>query len=628
MDHQDKTPEKLFTEFPAITTEEWKNKIIKDLKGADYNKKLVWRTTEGFQVDPFYRKEDLDKLDHLDVLPGNFPFVRGEKTSDNNWNIRQDIKVEELSEANKKALDVLMKGITSLGFILPETKPDEKDIEDLLENVFADLVELNFKTDGYSIQLLEIIDKLAKKYNRDLDKICGSVDYDPLKRLLLNGDFPGTEKEAFDHAVRLIQKAAHLPNMKVITVNGDVYKNSGASIVEELAFTLAHANEYLAQLTDRGMSINKIAPRFRFNLAVGSNYFMEIAKLRAARILWAHITNAYGPEHTDITRMNIHTFSSDWNKTLYDPHVNMLRTTTEAMSAIIGGTDSLTLKGFNEAYQSTDEFSERIARNQQLLLKEESYLDKVIDPAGGSYYIENLTNSIANDAWKLFLEIDEQGGFVESLKAGMIQARINNSANQKDMDIATRRISILGTNQFPAVDEKIDKGLENSFFEKDKQTDENAMIETLKPYRGAQAFEKLRYQTDVYARTNKRPSVFMLTYGNLAMRRARAQFSGNFFACAGYEIIDNNGFPSAEEGVHAAIERKADIIVLCSSDDEYAELAPAVSELVRGKALVVVAGYPKDHIDDLKAKGIQNFIHIRSNVLETLNEFQSLLGIE
>ena len=623
-DQDSKKNEKLFRDFPPVSTEAWKEKIIKDLKGADYDKKLVWKTGEGFEVQPFYRSEDLE---NLDVFPGDFPYARSNKKNNNDWLVRQDIKVNDIQVANKKALDILMKGITSLGFVLPEKKPTEKEIEDMLENIFADSVELNYLAGEYQLEVVKIINNLVRKYNRDLEKIKGSVDYDPIGDLLLRGKFRKGENLAFANISDLLKEAKHLPNFHLVSIQAIIYKNAGASLVEELAFALAHGNEYLKKMIDLGHDVNELAPRIKFNFGLGSNYFLEIAKIRAARILWAHIVNAYGPDKPETTRMFIHAENSDWNKTLYDNYVNMLRTTTEAMSGSIAGIDSMTVKGFNSIYEDTTDFSERIARNQQLILKEESYFDKVVDPAAGSYYIENLTQSVSEEAWKIFLEMDDEGGFLQSLKNGYVQDKIKNSVREKDIAIATRKISVLGTNQYPGFDEKIEKEMDESLFEPLDLTENDAIIESLKPYRGSQSFEKVRYATDKFSLKNKRPSVFLLTYGNLAMRRARAQFSGNFFACAGFKIIDNNGFSSASEGVKAARKANADIVVLCSLDEEYAQLAPEAKELLGSEKILVVAGYPKNIMEDLKARGISNFIHIKSNVLETLRKFQKELKI-
>jgi methylmalonyl-CoA mutase len=624
----DQKREKLFSEFPTVSTKEWEDLLIKDLKGADYDKKLKWKTREGFTIKPYYRSEDLEKISWRDELPAVFPFTRSNNISSNDWYIRQDIYVEDISQANKKALEILMKGVTSLGFVIdPKFEPSIDEIEKLCENIFADAVELNFICYRNSYKVVQYVEKLVRKYNRELDKIFGSVDFDPLGEYSVKGKFPESAESAFDLAKQMIEAAKHLPNFKVITINSNTFHNSGSTLVESLAFSLAQGANYLTQLTERGLSINEVAPRIKFNFAVGSNYFLEIAKFRAARRLWAHIVKAYGPCNEQKTKMNIHAESSRWNKSMYDAYVNLLRTTTESMSAIIAGVDSLTVMPFNAVYQKPTEFSERIARNQQLLLMEESYFDKVVDPAAGSYYIESQTNSIAEQSWKLFLEIQEKGGYLEAFRSGFIQQMINESARERDMNIATRKEIILGTNQYPNTSESISDNLGNEVFQPYDQTMEHAEVEILKPYRGPQAFEMLRYQTDKLSKSNKRPKVFLITMGNLAMRRARAQFAGNFFGCAGYEIIDNIGFKSVNEATDACLKADADIAVICSSDEEYADIAPELARLLNNKAIVVVAGYPKDLVEKLTAAGIHHFIHIKSNVLETLQKFQNLLGI-
>ncbi len=621
--NQENTKGKLFHEFPPISTEEWEAVIQRDLKGADYDRKLVWKTLDGFQAKPYYRDEDIKSLPYVSTLPGEFPFVRSNKKNANDWFIRQDIFVKDIKEANKKALEILMKGVNSIGFILDEKlEPSVKLIEELTENIFADAVEINFKFHKNAHKVVGIVDELVKKYNRDLDKIFGSVDIDPLGELVLKGKFLSPPDSNFDLVKEMIEEAKHLPHFKVLTVNGTNFHNSGSSIVEELAFSLAQGTNYLTQLTEKGLSVDKIAPRIKFQFAVGSNYFMEIAKLRSARWLWAHIVKAYGPSNNSLTAMNIHCTTSDWNKTIYDPFVNMLRTTTEAMSSILGGTDSLTVKAYNSVFEKGDKFSERIARNQQLVLKEESYFDKVIDPAAGSYYIENLTSSIAEQAWKLFIEVQEKGGFTEAVHSGFIQYKISESAKARDMAIAMKKEILLGTNQYANPIEFIDSVLDEKLFNNE------SISKGIKSYRGAMAFEALRYQTDKYAKKNPRPIVFMITMGHPAMRKARAQFAANFFGCAGYEIINNNGFSKIDEAVEAFDKAKADIAVICSSDEEYKQLAPEFQNKLEDNSILVIAGYPKEIINDLKAQGIEHFIHVKSNVLETLKGFQEKLGIE
>ncbi len=619
--------ERLFDEFKPLSGDDWKEKIMADLKGADDAKKLVWKTREGFSVNPYYTEDDLPADALINELPDAFPFRRGNKAH-NNWHIRQDIVVKDIRKANHKALDVLMKGITSLGFFIhPRYEPEIEDIENLCENIYADAVELNFGCERNHLKVVEHVVSLVQKYNRKHEDIHGSVDYDPLGEYVLKGTFPVSSGDSFDYANDLIQAAKHLPHFNVITVKGNHYHNAGSTLVQELAFSLAQGVAYLTQLTERGLSINQVAPRLKFQFAIGPDYFMEIAKVRAARQLWAHIVKAYGPCSDSKAHMHIHGVTSNWNKSMYDAYVNMLRTTTEGMAGIIAGVDSLTVQPFNSVYGETTDFSERIARNQQLLLKEESYFDKVVDPAAGSYYIENLTSSIAHEAWKLFLEVQERGGFIEAFKAGFIQDAVRESARERDRKIATRQEILLGSNQYPNASESMSKVVPDQVLNENDRSAKGAAIKPLTLYRGAMAFERLRYQTDRYAQREKRPRVFLITMGSLAMRRARAQFAGNFFGCAGYEIIDNNGFNDTKQAVDAFLKANADVAVVCSSDAEYKILLPELYEQLKDKTLFVVAGYPKEILDELQEKGIRHFIHLRSNVLESLQEFQELLGI-
>ncbi len=615
----------LFHEFSAITTQQWKEKITKDLKGKPYEK-LIRKTPEGFEIKPFYREEDLANISYINSLPGEFPFIRGNNTTKNNWLVRQDILVNDIGAANAKALDVRLRGVDSLGFIFPEeSKQEEQDLEKLVENIRADIMELNF-SGGDALTIVNSVDALAKKYNRNLSKVKGSVNYDPLGEYSVNGNFRKNEKEDFEKLLSLFETGKHLPGFQLITINAHLFHNSGGGIVSELAYALAMGAEYLTYLTDNGLSVDDVAPKIRFHFAIGSEYFMEIAKFRAFKFLWAKVVNAYGLNNANNAATHIHASNSLWNKTVYDPYVNMLRTTTETMSALIGGIDSLSVMPFDATYNTPDDFSERFARNQQLILKEESYFDKVTDPAAGSYYIENLTNELIHYAWELFLETDAKGGYLKGFQKGDIQNRITKEADEKDRNIALRKHSVLGINQYPNITEHLEQLTTELVLYPKKQTSTEA--EPLVLYRGAMAFEQLRYQTDQHSLNSPRPKVWMFTYGNLAMRRARSQFAGNFFGVAGYEIIDNPGFEKVADGVAAANKSNANIVVLCASDNDYETLALDAFQKLNKDFIVVLAGYPSNIADELKAAGMENFIHVKSNVLEELKRYQKMLGIK
>jgi methylmalonyl-CoA mutase len=314
--------------------------------------------------------------------------------------------------------------------------------------------------------------------------------------------------------------------------------------------------------------------------------------------------------------------------TLYDPYVNMLRSATESMSAILGGIDSLTVEPFNRIIEADDPFATRIARNQQLLLKEESYLDKVVDPGAGSYYLEALTASLIEQAWQTFLQTEEKGGFLQAFLNGEIQGMIRDTAQKRQNAISTKKEILLGVNQYPDFREKIGTMLPEDKVFPEATVHTGRIAEPLPRLRGAAAFEKLRYRTDQYALKHERPRIFMLTYGNLAMRRARAQFACNFFACGGFEVIDNIGFGTLDEGILEARHSKPHAVVLCSSDDEYGEVTRGIVEELNSFSIAVVAGMPKDFQEQLQAYGVRYFIHVRANILDLLMEFQKEFGIE
>ena len=613
--------EKLFTEFTAPTAQEWLDKIQVDLKGADFNKKLVWRTNEGFNMQPFYRREDVLKLKTPDALPGEFPFVRGNKKDNNEWYVRQDIKVTDAKEANAKALDVLKKGVDSLGFKFGGDSVSAEFVETLLEGIECECVELNFSTcQRRSLELAKILVAYFEKKGYDKEKIVGSIDWDPMHRIVMRGK---DVTAVLAVAPEIVETLKDFPKFRCIAVNAGALNNAGAYIVQELGYALAWGNEYLNQLVEAGVEPTLAARKIKFNLGISENYFMEIAKFRAARMLWAEIVKQYEPKCDCACKMCVNATTTSYNMTVFDSYVNLLRTQTETMSAALAGVHSIVVNPFDAAYETPTDFSERIARNQQLLLKEESHFDKVVDPSAGSYFIEELTTSLADVAWKLFLKIEEEGGFLAAIKAGTVQDDINATNEKRHKDAAQRKEFILGTNQFPNFTE-LSEGKQPLTCGCCCGSDAEPTFKAIKSTRLAADFENLRLTVE---KSGKTPVAFMLTIGNLAWRQARAQFSSNFLACAGYKVIDNLGFDTVEQGVDAALKAGADIVVLCSSDDEYATYAVPAFQYLDNRAMFIVAGAPAC-MEDLKAAGIENFVHVKCNVLETLKEYNEKLGIK
>ena len=602
--------EKLFDMFSPVSPEEWRAKAEVDLKGADFEKKMVWRTDEGFNVQPLYRGVDIKDFKTIDSLPGEYPYVRGTRTN-NDWQARQEIDAADVKEANAKALDVLNKGITSLGFKLH----DDFNLDVLLDGIYTDIAQVNFAVcPNKVVEFAKVLVAYLEKKGT-ADKFVGSIDFNPYKATFKKGKkFEGIPEVAAE----LLKVVAPVKGLRVLSVNSEMLSNAGAYIYQELGYALSWGNEWMAQLTDAGFSADEVASRIKFNMGISTIYFMELAKFRAARMLSALIVKQYNPQCDCACKMVVHATTSRYSQTMFDSYVNMLRSQTQAMSAALASVDEITVTPFDAPYKKSDEFSERIARNQQLLLKEESHLDKVVDPAGGSYYIEELTMSLAQVAWKLFLETEDKGGFKAAVESYDVTNAVNASANARFDKVAKRREQLLGTNQFPNFTEVSDgKKALTCCCACACEMEDSAPV--LNNKRLASQFEDLRQATENAAHT---PVVFMLTIGNLAMRLARAQFSDNFFGCAGYKLIDNNGFNTVEEGVEAAVAANADVVVLCSSDAEYPELIPGAIKALNGRAEFVLAG---PETDEFKALGVTNFINVRTNVLSTLKAFNAKL---
>lgn len=613
--------EKLFSEFPPVSNEEWMEVVTRDLKGAPFEKKLVWRTKEGFNVQPFYRAEDIEHLPTKDVLPGQFPYVRGTK-ADNNWLVRQDIAVQgDIKQLNTNIKCVMERGANSLGLHFVEECVNAATIQEMLAGIDLDKLEINlYARRDLTVQLIEATKEALKALGADLGKVRGSFGFNPFRHTLGAGV---RWSEWVETSVEVLKAAEPLTQFTCLSFQSVDLVNAGAYIYQEIGYALAAGADMLAKVSEKsGKSISEVAERIRFEMGIGSNYFMEIAKFRAIRWLWALIVRSNDEKASDrATKAVVHAETSRWNKTIYDAYVNLLRSMTETMSATIAGVHSVTVNPFDKHYNPKgSDFSRRIARNQQLLLKEESHFDKVVDPAGGSYYIEHLTQAIAEQGWKLFLEVEEQGGFAKLANEGKVQEAVNASNEARHKAVATRRENLLGTNIFPNFTETATeetRAIDNSKVE-------GKEITALDKRRGASDFEELRLATEASGKT---PKVFMLTIGNLAMRLARSQFSSNFFGVAGYKLIDNLGFETVQEGVDAARKAGADIVVLCSSDDEYAEYGPQALEALKGEMPLVIAGAPAC-MEELQAKGIEHFVHVKANVLETMQKFNELMGIK
>ena len=687
--------QKLFSEFPVPTYEQWNEEAVKLLKGAPFEKKMLTKTPEGITLKPIYCKEDVD----FDVgLPGFDGYIRGtnaEGYRKTPWKISQEIFEEVPSEFNKILLDALNKGQNSVEIVLCEAsanskdadKADEKslctgglavstakDFADALNGVEVECVEVNIHTSqaGADAAALLYASKPGKKFS-------GGIYFDPISDLAKSGKISRSLKCAFDEMFALASyNSKNMPSFGAIGVDMMPYSSAGASAVQELGIAMATGVKYLREMLSRGMDIDEVAPLVRFRFSLGSNFFMEIAKLRAARALWSKVVSEFGGNaESQKLRANVRT--SIYNKTVFDPYVNMLRTTTEAFSGVIGGCDGMTVGAFDEIVRRPDDFSRRIARNQQIILQEECNLTDVIDPAGGSYYVEILTREVAEASWKFFSKIEELGGIEKALEAGFVQDEIASVCSGRKKLIDGRRSSIVGTNNYANMTEKplevpsrdcgaLAKklaGLAESS-RKDveicsegksgaelmevlvKAASCGASIEALgnavcsckgetsvKPlniHRAVEHFEALRKASmDFKAKTGSGPKVFLSTMGPLVQFKVRADFIRGFFEVGAFDVIYPNGFETAEDAAKAFKESGAKYAVICSTDATYPELVPAVTKAIKAvspEATVLLAGIPAPECEaSYKEAGLDGSISIKSNNYETLKSMMAALGV-
>jgi methylmalonyl-CoA mutase len=451
---------KLFKEFDAVSAKQWKQKIQVDLNGADYNQSLIWQSPEGIDVKPFY---------HRDEFESGFQPVPGQPTD---WSVIQQVFIDDAGIAGRLALDALERGAEGLLFAA-ERKFD-------VTTVFRDLELTNVRLYfNFSFLDLEFLNELYTYFSARAVQPYLNVDL--IGNLARTGNWFHDLKT--DHLI-LDAIIDQDPGATVIAVNADLYQNAGANMIQQLAYALAHANEYLDHYQ------NKQELKIQFKIAVGTNYFFEIAKLRALRKLYAALACEYG------FTQNCHILvtPSKRNKTLFDYNVNMLRTTTECMSAIAGGADSVCNLPYDAIYHKSNEFGERISRNQLLILKAESYFNAVSNPADGAYYIESLTDQLAAKALELFKELEKGGGFLKLLKEGLIQKKIKESAQKEQERFNSGLLVLLGSNKHPNKNDKMKEALELYPFVKTKAR--KTLLEPIIERRLTEKYEQERLENE------------------------------------------------------------------------------------------------------------------------------------
>lgn len=700
--------------FPPPTYEVWRDVAEKSLKGAPFDKKVLTQTYEGITLQPMYRKADAADLTHPRTLPGFEPYVRNTNVAGltlQSWDICQELPYSTPEQFNDAARYDLDRGQTALNLVLDRATllgldPDEaevgqvgqgglsiatvNDLSKTLSAIDLEQTPVFIQANSAALPMAGLFLGLVRQRSVDTQRLRGGIEMDPLAVLVQEGTFPRSLSGAYDRMAQLVSWVKeNAPHFTAITVHGQPYHNGGAHAVQELGFVLATGVEYLREMTARKLSVDEVAPHMRFSFSIGSNYFMEIAKLRAARLLWAKIVEAFGGS-PEAQKMTIHGRTSSWNKTLYDPYVNMLRTTTEAFAAVIGCCDSLHVGFFDEPVRPPDEFSRRVARNTQLILQQESHLTRVIDPGGGSWYIEYLTDAVGREAWTLFQEVEAKGGMYKVLQKGFPQAQVAETAAARAKSMARRKDVVVGTNMYANIDEKplpgdttdyaelrakragyieeyrtsfndidgtgvlnklsnmldatdstvvettIDAALAGATLGELARTlrrgdEENIILAPITPYRGSELFEALRQNAEAFAaRTGAHPQVFLANMGPIPQHKARADFSTGFFQVGGFEVVTNNGFDTPEAAAQAALDSGAPVVVICSTDATYPEYVPPIMEKIKAAkpdTVVMLAGYPTDQIDAHKAAGVDDFIHIRADVYQIMKDLQDKLNI-
>ena len=708
----EKVKTNLLAEFPPASYDDWRKLVEAELKGAPFDKKMFTATYEGITLKPIYRREDAANLPHVNSLPGFAPFVRGANASGyvkESWDVSQEIAVASPSEFNHAARNSITRGLSALNMVLdratrnghdPDWAPPEDvgcgglsiatlgDLDRALDGVDLEKTSLFVRSGASALPFAALLLALAKKRKKAAAQLRGCIEMDPLGVLAHEGKLPQSLDGAYREMAALTTWAAkQAPQVQTICVHSRAWHESGGSAVQELAFTLATAVEYLRQLNKLGLDVDTAAPRLRFAVTVGTNFFMEIAKLRALRMLWSRAVAAAGGNET-AQKISLHVRTAQWNKTVVDPYNNLLRTTVEAFAGVLGGCDSMQVGAFDEVVRRPDDFSLRVARNTQLVLQKECDLNHVVDPAGGSWFVENATAEIAVRAWTLFQEVEKLGGMEAALRAGVPQKAVGETAAKKIKAVTSRRDSIVGVNQYanpkeqpldqPATDNKVFHkrraqqvaSHRTSLDDAENQValDRLARVIGLK---GPELFEAcveavsagatlgevtraLRINDSpcepitpvclgrvaapiegLRAAMNRRAGgpakVFLCNMGALKEHKARADFSRGFFSVGGYEVISPAGFKTPEDAVTALLKSHADIAVVCSTDELYPVLVPALTEEIRSQkpgTIIVLAGYPQEQIEAHKQAGVDEFIHIRADVHEVLARIHGRLEIK
>ena len=615
---------------------QWKRTVEAELKGVPFEKKLVTRTFEGVAIQPLYTRVDLANLTATESRPGEVPFIRGTRPSGykkSSWYAAQEIAAATSAEFNASLTADLMHGQDCV--VLDAEKiavDDPQKLASALAGVELTAVPVYLRAGADGTALATGFLELACSRGVTTGRLAGAVTADPMAVWARDGGLPASLDSLYDALASWTRRSAEdAPRLKTIGVDAALWGDAGATAIHELAFALAASAEYLRALAFRKVSPEVAGVRMQFRFAIGPQFFSEIAKFRAFRPLWTRVLSAFGVSPQLASGASMNAVTGGWNKTRLDQHVNMLRVTTEALSAVLGGVDGLHIAPFDELSARTDDFSRRIARNVHTLIAEEFSFTQTADAAGGSWYVEKLTDEFARKAWELFQDIEGRGGFAAALRAGYPQQLVVKAAAEKADAIAKRRLGLVGTNLFPNLRERPLVHCVAAPAGKVVCASGTAITPVV-ACRAAEPFEALREASDAFvARTGARPKVFLAKMGPPLQHKARADFSAGFFATGGFEALAKQAFETAAAAATAAVASGASVVVLCSTDDTYPELVPAFAQAVKAAkpaVTVVLAGLPADAavVTAFRAAGVDAFIHVRANVPQVLANLLKQIG--
>ncbi len=587
----------LFSDFGPTTKEAWIDKVNIDLKGADFNRKLVWKNLSKVDFQPFYNSEYA--LDYLT------------NTGENSQNLinYRELCVASAEDGNTAALKAVKEGVTGVLFRLK----DAVSVAVLLNEVDLNKIAVSFVLENEVVNFAKDFFAFAEQNLDNSKNLRGYFDLEIISNYLTKGNI---DTSKFKTIETLLKLGESYPEFKTISISGTTYLDAGSNQVQEVAYTLNAIVYLIEQCIDRGIDVERVFNDLHIQLAIGSEYFIEIAKFRAFNSLLHAIASQYGVsefKHVLTAKTSI------WSKSVTDAHTNLLRATTEAMSAILGNVDGVFIDAYDKEFNSASDFSSRIAGNISTILKEESYFGKVANPVNGSYYIEEASTKIAKKALELFKAIEAQGGFYEAFESEFIQQQIAEIRQKKIKLISQRRLPMVGVNKYPNLMETVPLDILSA--------GETSNSKVLIPRRASLEIEAIRRVTEqLVDETNKRPVVELTSFGNLTMRKARAAFSYDFIGVSGFEVLQEKSYNDPLEAAKSSALSDSDVVVVCSSDLDYEESALAFVETFRSlntDKVLLLAGNPVSTVDALNEAGLDGYIHLKSDVIQTISSVQN-----